>query len=382
MSHLSVTKHQLALAFCGVFATSAAIASPAVIYDARSAAMGGISVASGARGAPTTNPAILAYGVEFVDWYLVAPAYGTEQYDPDSFETLLNKFHDADAALKANPDFTRVDRAKDALNRLSGATLYENQVASVFASVPSNILGAGLFFNAYSFTSFVGQVGAYDFSTPSTPQYNSVILKRGVSVIEHGVSLAQVYTTDFRSFDTFALGISPKIVLWQAVARAEDVESADTKARFGGSTDGSAFTFDLGMLREVGRFYTAGITVRNLFPVKISYPQPQGGSDTLNTQVRAGIAYERRSRSFEVDIDLLPNSGVGFQDSTRILSIGGEFVLTQYVLLRAGLKQNLLADKESLLTFGLGLGVEYMLDVAVIGGADDFGTTVQLSVAF
>jgi hypothetical protein len=357
-------------------------ASPIVTYDARSAAMGGVSVASGARAAPITNPAILAYGVEFVDWYLVVPTAGYEQHDPDSFETLLDDFKEADAALKANPDFTRVQRATDALNRLDGATLHQNQVASVFASVPSNILGAGLFFNSYSFTSFRGEIGAYDFSDPASPVYNSVIEKRGVSVIEHGVSLAQVYTTNFRSFDTFALGVNPKIVLWQAVARAEDIESADTKARFGGSKKGSAFSMDVGLLREVGRFYTAGLTIKNLLPVKVSYPDPQGGNDTINTQVRAGIAYERRSRAFEADVDLVANSGIGFQRGSRILSVGGEFVLTQYLLLRAGLKQNLIEDQESLLTFGLGIGTEYMLDVAVVGGADNFGATASLAVAF
>jgi hypothetical protein len=369
-------------ALASALVSLAASASPMVTYDARSAAMGGISVASGARAAPTTNPAILAYGVEFVDWYLVAPSVGSEEHDPDSFETLLDDFKEADAALEANPDFTRVQRATDALNRLNGATLHENQVASVFASVPSNILGAGVFFNAYSFTSFKGEVGAYDFSTPAAPVYNSVVQKRGVSVIEHGVSLAQVYTTNFRSFDTFALGFNPKIVLWQAVARAEDIESADTKARFGGSLKGSAFSMDVGLLREVGRFYTAGLTIKNLLPVKVRYPEPQSGSDMINTQVRAGIAYERRTRVFEADIDLVPNSGVGFQTSSRNLSIGGEFVLTQYLLLRAGLKQNLIADQESLLTFGLGIGTEYMLDIAVIGGADNFGATVSLAVAF
>lgn len=370
------------LAFAATLVSVAATASPLVIFDARSAAMGGVGVASGVKSAPLTNPAILAYGVEFVDWYLVAPAVGSERNDPNNFENLLDDFRAADAALEATPDSTRVQRATDALNRLSGATLIDNRAASVFATVPSNVLGAGVFFNAYSFTSFRGDVGAYDFSDPTAPIYNSVVQKRGVSVIEHGVSFGQVYTTNFRSFDTFALGVSPKMVLWQAVARAEDIESADTEARFGGSRDGSAFTLDVGMLKEIGRFYNAGLTIKNLFPVSVRYPERLGGHDKLNTQIRTGIAYERRSRVFEVDIDLVPNSGIGYQQTSRILSVGGEFVLTQYLLLRAGLKQNLIGDQESLITVGLGIGDEYTLDIAVVGGADTLGATAQLSITF
>lgn len=363
-------------------AATAAQASPMVTFDARGAAMGSVGVASGVKSSPLTNPAILAYGVEFVDWFLTVPVYGVDTDDPNNFENLLDDFEDARAAMASNPDSTRVQRTEQALNKLSGATLIRNEMFSVFATVPSNVLGAGVFFNVYSFTSFRGAVGDYDLSNPSAPIYNSVVQKRGVTVIEHGVALGQVYTTDFRAFDTFALGFTPKILLWQAVARAEDITTADTEARFGGSRDGSAFSLDLGLLRELGRFYTAGVTIKNLFPAKIRYPEPQGGSDTINTQVRAGVAYERRSRSYELDLDLVPNSGIGFQHASRNLSIGGEFVLTHYLQLRAGLKQNLLGDKESLLTFGLGMGIDYTLDLAVIGGAEHLGATAQFAIVF
>lgn len=352
--------------------------------DARSAAMGGVGVASGVKTAPLTNPALLAYGVEFVDWYLTAPAYSAVRNDPDKISNLLADFQESARALENNPDNTRVQNTTAVLHKLAKARRFENIATSVFASIPSNVLGAGAYLNFYQFAS-VRAVSAQPNVTidPATRAYNTVIEKRGVSVAEHGVSLAQVFNTDFRAFDTFALGINPKIILFQASGASEPVQSADTTVSFGGARNGSAFNLDVGLFKELGRFYNGGLLVRNLMPVKVKYPDAvSSGHDRLNTQVRGGIAYERRSRSIEVDIDLVPNSGIGFERRSRMLSIGGEFVLTQYLQLRAGLRQNLLGENQSLVTFGMGFGMDYMLDIAVAGGADELDMTAQFTIAF
>lgn len=351
--------------------------------DARSAAMGGVGVASGVKTAPLTNPALLAYGVEFVDWYLTAPAYSAVLNDPDKISNLLADFQESAQALENNPDNTRVQNTTAVLDKLAKARRFENTAASVFASIPSNVLGAGAYLNFYQFAS-VRAVSVQPNVTidPATRAYNTVIEKRGVSIAEHGVSLAQVFNTDFRAFDTFALGINPKIILFQASGASEPVQSADTTVSFGGSRNGSAFNLDVGLFKELGRFYNGGLLVRNLMPIKVKYPDTVSGHDTLNTQVRGGIAYERRSRSIEVDIDLVPNSGIGFERRSRMLSIGGEFVLTQYLQLRAGLRQNLLGENQSLVTFGMGFGMDYMLDIAVAGGADELDMAAQFTIAF
>lgn len=347
-------------------------ASPFMTTDARSAAMGGVGVASGVKAAPLTNPALLAYGVEFVDWFLTIPAYSEITSDPKDMGKQLEEIRAASTSQAA----TR------ALNKFADSRRIANTSAAFFATIPSNIIGAGVFFNAYEFRSLRANLGAFDVSDPANPVYNSTVEKRGLSVIEHGASLAQVFTTEYRGFDTFALGISPKIVLWQAVNSSEDLTGADTKIGFGGSRDGSSFNFDVGMFKELGRFYSGGLFIRNLFPMKVRYPGASGVTDEINTQVRAGIAYERRSRVFEMDLDLVPNTGVGFENKSQILSLGGEFALTQQLFLRAGLRQNLLGDAESLVTFGVGFGLDYVLDLAVAGGYDELATTAQFSMAF
>lgn len=358
-----------------------ASASSFFSVDARSAAMGGVGVASGVKAAPLTNPALLAYGVEFVDWYLTVPAYSAVRSDPDKINNLLEDFQKSALALESLPDSSRIQNTAALLDKLAKAKRIENTAAAVFASIPSNVLGAGAYLNFYQFAS-VRAVAANRDLAAVPPAYNTVIEKRGISVAEHGISLAQVFTTDFRAFDTFALGINPKIVLFQASGASEAVRNADTKVSFGGARNGSAFNLDVGLFKELGRFYSGGLVVRNLMPVKIKYPDDIGGQDKLNTQVRAGIAYERRSRSIEVDLDLVPNSGIGFERRSRMLSIGGEFVLTQYLQLRAGLRQNLLGENQSLVTFGLGLGTDYMLDLAVAGGSDELDLTAQFTIAF
>lgn len=347
-------------------------ASPFMTTDARSAAMGGVGVASGIKAAPLNNPALLAYGVEFVDWFLTVPAYSVITSDPKDFDKRLEDVRVASTSQAAT----------NALNKLSGAHLTEHTSVAFFATIPSNIIGAGVFFNAYEYRTLRATVGAYDVSDPSNPVYNSSVDKRGLSLIEHGVSFAQIFTTEYRYLDTFSLGISPKLLLWQAVSSSEDLAGADTDIGFGGSRDGSAFDFDVGVYKELGRYYSGGLFIRNLLPVKVRYPGSSGASDSINTQVRAGIAYERRGRVFEVDLDLVPNSGVGFENKSQIFSIGGEFTLTQQILLRAGLRQNLMGDGESLVTFGVGFGLDYTLDLAVAGGYDELAMTAQLGMAF
>jgi hypothetical protein len=349
--------------------------------DARSAAMGGVGVASGVKAAPLTNPALLAYGVEFVDWYLNIPAYSAVRSDPDKFSNLLGDFQKSAQALASGLGTAQAQGIAAQLDKLANAKQIENTGVSLFASIPSNILGAGAYLNFYQFTSVRAVVGKPDFAA-RPPVYNTVIEKRGVSVAEHGISLAQVFTTDFRGFDTFALGINPKIILFQAAGKSENVRTADSTVGFGGSQNGSAFNLDVGLFKELGRFYSGGLLVRNLIPVTMKYPDAVGGYDKLNTQVRGGIAYERRSRTVEVDLDLVPNSGIGFERRSRMLSVGGEFVLTQYLQLRAGLRQNLLGGNQSLLTFGVGMGTDYILDLAVAGGSDEFDLTAQFTIAF
>lgn len=360
-----------------------ASASSFFSMDARSAAMGGVGVASGVKVAPLTNPALLAYGVEFVDWYLTVPVYSAVRSDPDKFSTLLSDFDKSAQALESNPDSTRAQSTAALLDKLGKAKRIENTGTSIFASIPSNVLGAGAYLNFYQFASVRAVSNSPSvIGNPTAPAYNTVIEKRGVAVAEHGVSLAQVFTTDFRGFDTFALGVNPKILLFQTTGASEAVRTADATVNFGGARNGSAFNLDVGLFKELGRFYSGGLLVRNLIPVKVKYPDDVGGYDKLNTQVRGGIAYERRSRSLEVDIDLVPNSGIGFEHRSRMLSIGGEFVLTQYLQLRAGLRQNLLGSNQSLVTFGVGFGYDYILDLAVSGGADELDVAAQFTVAF
>lgn len=347
-------------------------ASPFMTTDARSAAMGGVGVASGVKAAPLNNPALLAYGVEFVDWFLTVPAYSVITNDPNDFKKRLEDVRDA----------STTQAATSALNSFADARRIQHTSAAFFATIPSNIIGAGVFFNAYEYRTMQANVGAFNVSDPANPVYNSTVDKRGLSVIEHGVSFAQVFTTEYRGFDTFSLGISPKMVLWQAIDASEDLAGADTDLGFGGSRDGSSFNFDVGIFKELGRFYSAGLFIRNLFPIKVRYPGASGATDTIDTQVRAGIAYERRSRVFEVDLDLVPNSGVGFENKSQIVSIGGEFMLTQHLQLRAGLRQNLLGNAESLVTLGVGFGLDYTLDLTIAGGYDELAMTAQFGVAF
>lgn len=340
-------------------------------------------MASGVKAAPITNPALLGYGVEFVDWYLTLPTYSLVRNDPDKMRDLLADFQQSAQALESSPDATHAQSTAIALDKLANTQRVENIARSAFASIPSNVLGAAVYLNFYQFTSVRAVAGTSNITVdPTERAYNTVIEKRGVAVTEHGISLAQVFTTDFRAFDTFTVGINPKIVLFEANGASEPVRSADTKVRLKGSRKSAKFNLDVGLFQELGRFYSGGLFVRNLIPIKVKYPDAIGGSDMLNTQVRAGVAYERRNRTIEVDVDLVPNQGIGFEERSRMLSVGGEYYLTDYLQLRAGLRQNLLGERQSLLTLGVGIGMDYVLDLAVAGNAGERELTAQFTITF
>ena len=373
----------LVMILCAGACGSRAHASVFFSIDARSAGMGGVGVASGVKAAPLTNPALLGYGVEFVDWYLTLPTYSLVRNDPDKMRDLLADFQESAQALQSSPDAARAQSTATALDKLANTQRVENIARSVFASIPSNVLGAGVYLNFYQFTSVRAVAGTSNITVDPTERvYNTVIEKRGVAVTEHGISLAQVFTSDFRAFDTFTVGINPKIVLFEATGASEPVDSADTKVRLKGSRKSAQFNLDVGLFKELGRFYSGGLFVRNLIPIKVKYPDAIGGYDMLNTQMRGGVSYERRNRTIEVDVDLVPNSGIGFEDRSRMLSVGGEYYLTEYLQLRAGLRQNLLGERQSLLTLGVGIGIDYVLDMAVAGNAGELDLTAQFTITF
>ena len=356
-----------------LFSTPIVNAAPFVTLDARSMAMGGIGVASGIRYAAFNNPALLAYELEYVDWSLIIPSAGRSISDPDKFDTALNNFQNLSHTQPA------ANATLNALDNLVNKEKVEKSFFAIEASIPNKVSGA-IFLNSYTVTSLKSVVGNPDLSDPASPVYNSILEKQGISIIEHGVSFAHVNNPEYRGFKSFSIGFSPKIVLAQAVRSNEDISSAVTTVSFRNSQTVSAFNVDVGALQELGR-YRAGLVVKNVIPMEFKNG-PGYGSVKFSPQARAGFAYQQRTHSWEIDLDLTPNGSVGFEGKTRYLAMGMEYLPADWFQFRAGYRQNLLAKKDAIVSLGLGFGSNLHLDLAAFGGRQELGAAAQLGYDF
>ena len=365
----------LVTSFAGITRVNAA---PFIIHDARSLSMGSIGVVSGARYAQFNNPALLPFDIPFIAWHLSLSG-GRVTTDPDDFEKALGDFQSAASLLGSSPTPANANLANTELGKLVDKKFDEIEVKSFSISIPSKVLGGAIFFNKYVIKTARANVGNVDLSVPSSPSFNSTLEKRGLSIIEQGVSFAQVINEEGRGFDAWAYGFSPKLVFAKTSTASDTIQSADTNINFSGASTNSSFNVDIGLLKEFGR-YKFGAVIKNLIPMELEFPN--GEKIKIKPQLRAGFGYAKRKSSWEINLDLTPNDGVVFTNESAYLSMGTEFKLTRSFRLRAGYRQNLQEDNDATLSVGLGMGSSYRLDIAAFKGNEEAGAIGQLGIDF
>ena len=329
----------------GLLGSLPAMAAPFLAYDARTLSMGGAGVADGLLYGAYNNPALLPFDVEFLTWQVI-PSLLKSESDTDNFVAELAGFQSADATLSGSPTITNANTAAAELQDLPGAKLDDYEISSLNKSVRA-------------------VVGNVDVTNPAAPVYNSTLEKRGLSLVEQGVSFAHYYGDDPRDPTLWALGFSPKLVLAQALVSSENITTANPDFSFTGSKSGSAFNLDIGLVKYLGR-YSFALVAKNIFGME--FDAVAGDTFEIQPQYRAGVAYVKRTLSWNVDLDLTTNKGVGFSNETQYISAGSEYRFNRYLNLRAGLRQNLKADKDTAISVGLGLGLGsgHHFDVAIL----------------
>lgn len=356
----------------------AAQAAPFMTFDARTLAMGGAGSADGLLYGTYNNPALLPFDVEFLAWQVI-PAAGKFKTDEDDFNAGLSGFQSAAADLSAIATIGNANAAAAALQSLDGIKYDSIEVFSINVPVPSSIMGGAIFVNKYVFESVRADVGNIDVSNPASPSYGSTLEKRGVSIVEQGISFAHVYSEDPRDPQLWALGFSPKLVLAQTVVSSNDITTTGTSINFSPSKSSSAFNLDIGALKHLGRYSFAAV-IKNLLPME--FDTVTGEKIEFKPQARLGVAYVRRTYSWNVDLDLTSNDGVGFANESQYASAGFEYRLGSLFKLRAGYRQNLKADKDAGLSFGFGVGREYHLDMGFFKSDEEQGVITQFGMQF
>lgn len=345
-----------------------AMAAPFGSFDARSAGMGDVGVAtSNLDNAAFFNPALLAGNSGTKSYALLLPAVGARLGDPDGLVDDIKDFQDAYNAgnlATANTVFNR------ALNK---SALANANVGAAFAHRGDTWAWA-LVYNRYA------RLGV----TPSgTNALNAQLLARGYQATEVGLALS-------RKFGALSVGIVPKAVSVKTYDYAKPLDQVDTGTSgiidtLNEKDNGSTTNVDVGLAYDFGGGFHAGVVGRNLSAKR--YTTLLGNTIKLDPQYRAGLAYTGGTFTLGVDYDLSDNDPVSFDQKTRMLAAGLEVNLFDTAQLRLGYAQNT-ADtgnqtKQDYYSAGLGLspfGVH--LDLAVSGNSKDIGAYAQLGFRF
>ena len=381
MMHL---RHRLGSILAGLGLLAAATtgnAQPFGTFDARSAAMGGVGVATGVRNAPFNNPALLSTSRQQHDWVLVAPIMGRQATYPDTLQDSLDVFQAAARALDNNPgDPTLQDTVASSLTDMQDGLSQTRGNAALTIAIPSSILSAAAFINVYDWANARATIDSNDIDNPGGPTYASAIDHRGGRVLENGITMAKpLRAGGWRR--QMAVGFNVKLIFAEGYGYSENIRNAKTSINRGDYSTGAAFDLDLGLIKEFG-VWKLGLVGKNLFSNSFRY----GNTDEsfkIAPQVRAGLAYQSRRTVLEFNVDVLPNAAVDYDTETQMAALGLEFKPWPWIALRGGYQQNMTGTRLGTSSAGLGLSMGFLTaDIAASYNTQQRGAHAQLSFQF
>ncbi len=355
-----------------------AIALPFGIYDARTMAMGGVGVATGARTAAFNNPALLTTADEVHEWFLLLPTVGKQLDDTDDLKDNLANFKQA-------ADIPDVAAIQKNLAAIKSSQYRETKNIAFMLAIPSRILSGAVFLNSYEISNVQPFIDPNDQAAPADP-YSSTLSHRGVRIVENGVSAAKALDAESGWMENMAIGFNAKFLLIETYDYTEPLRTADVEIDNNQGINGSQFAIDLGVFKEIG-VWKIGLVAKNLIPGSYNYGQTND-KFKIEPQLRAGFAYQSRRSILEFNIDLTKNQPVGFDTASQIAAIGWEWQPWRGFALRAGYNKNLVEPDTGSSTSGTvsaGIGLLYSgfhFDVAGYTGDEGDGISAQLGLQF
>ncbi len=208
-------------------------------------------------------------------------------------------------------------------------------------------------------------------------QLTSTARARGIVFSEVGVAMSK----EFKLFGRYiALGIAPKFSYISVFEYNENI-TANGISIGDSREDYDRLNLDVGATTKIGDTYRIGLAVKNLVPLDLG--SELGGKVKLRPQVRAGLAWQAGELLVALDLDLLPNEPVGFEEKTQELALGVEWSVREWAWLRGGYRLNLEGDTGDLVSLGAGTVYKrFLFDVAYGLGSDDQAAAIQLGMAF
>jgi len=357
-----------ALALAGMLTAGGVQAAPFGTFDARSAGMGDVGVAtSNLDNAAFFNPAMLANHDDDTNFALLLPVVGLRAGDPDG---LVNDIKDFQDAYNAG----NVAQAQSILDGALGKGMSADGNAAGSLAFGTEHWAGALTYNRYA---------RYGLAPTGTTPNNAELHVRGYQATEIGVSLAH-------KFGSLSVGITPKTVAIKTYDYAKPLSQVDTSLsgiadKLDEKDEGSNVNLDAGLAYDIGANFKLGLVGRNLSSK--TYKTALGNTIKVDPQYRAGFAYDGSLVTVGVDYDLSENDPVSYDQKTRMLAVGAEFDALGWAQLRVGYAKNLAntgtTSKQEYYSAGIGLSpFGAHLDLAVSGNSHSLGGFAQLGFRF
>lgn len=412
----------------GFTLASSAHAGPSYgIYDARTMAMGGASVASANNdSAQFYNAALLAFNEEIEektqDGRILLPLF-----IPEFSESIIDIEEISRDAVPASiagsvANYNRDPGADSAqavveasqvldsyLQRLDGKVLRADLYIGMGVSEPGKFQGAGFFAGARVLAggnstisdadrailaayqqglSFVASDGQEGEAHPELFDANGALLNPnntfessasaiGVAITEVGVAMSKI----FQAFGgDFAAGISFKVLDVEAFEDTERIVDDRISVQQNDEPE-THINFDIGIAKQLGERWRLGVAVKDLIPH--NYKTSLGTKVRLRPRPRIGISYQLSKLQFALDVDAIESKPLGLEPATQEIAAGAEWVLSDTIKLRAGYRYDLLGNRDGILATGIGTRWRRLVfDVAYAQGNDSRAAALQLGVAF
>ncbi len=402
--------------------------SSADVYDARTMAMGGTSVASANNdNALFYNSALLAFNDEIEertqDGRFIFPLLAVEvaesltDINDISRNNLYRGIESAVGSFNTSPDTLTAAAVVDstvaldsALAGISNADVYGDVYVGMAVSEPGKWQGAGFFFGVRAIGGGRSQVSEADRATlaayqegltfiategaagaphpelfdaggalisPRAADFDSSLRGAGIRIVEVGVAMSK----QLQLFGSpIAAGVSFKIL---GVEAFDDEETLSDNSLSGESNDRSdvSLNLDVGLVKDLGENWRLGFAVKDIIPG--NYDTPNGGIVRLRPRPRVGLAYQSNRWQIALDADLVRNETLGGERPAQEAAIGTEWTMSRALKLRAGYRADIQGNRAGIASIGLGtIWRRLAVDVAYAQGDGARSAALQFGIVF
>ncbi len=229
----------------------------------------------------------------------------------------------------------------------------------------------------------------------SDPDLTSSVQVVAYAIADVGISFAREF--EFAG-EKVAIGITPKlqkISTFHYVAQVDGFDEVDSDDLKDSQEDYTRANLDIGASYRFGASekWMVGLTAKNLMGGEFDYKPITVGGETyrgsveLNPQFRAGVAYNGEWTSIALDVDLVENDPVAFENPTQYAALGVELDVFSFLQLRAGYRTNMSVSGDDVASIGVGLSPFGLhVDIAAMANLDEpkknAGAALQLGFYF